>query len=565
MIVKYEELNSGKKELFSCPVSGRFTSFHFLQSLKTIFKLGASLKSSKLHLTVVAVIVALALSSCGKKPSATGVYLAEKFKEKSYRKFDTAAYNKVVAAELLHQKKMLVNYKLLSRYFEKKKLNDTAWVISLLENRKVDTLEFFLRKAAQHGISPDIFFVNKIDSLKKRLYKGKYDSLPQLYATLARLQVLSANAMISYASKIQFGCVDPAKIYSRYLIPVQRPTDSALLVTLDGNWADVLHKIQPKRKEYLALQKALDTCKNPSLKRKILVNMERYRWKVPADTDRFVFVNIPAFDLRVVDSGKTKLTMIVCVGEKREADYATKRANYLKSGNVEDKPKNHETPIMYGKINNIQLNPKWNIPHSIVQTEILAKSRANPNYLNRSSIKVYDKKGKVIDPFDIDWDSLSPGNIPYSFKQDPGDGNALGKFKFNFPNSSSIYLHDTPNKSAFKKDNRAVSHGCVRVADPLKLAEELVQNPRIYDNVRIETGYPPLDSLKMLRFEKKQQEQSENGHQTHWINLDNKWPLFIDYYTCMPSENGSLRVYNDVYEYDSVLLDSLKRFLVKGK
>ncbi|MNE85819.1 hypothetical protein D3C80_1828590 [compost metagenome] len=69
----------------------------------------------------------------------------------------------------------------------------------------------------------------------------------------------------------------------------------------------------------------------------------------------------------------------------------------------------------------------------------------------------------------------------------------------------------------------------------------------------------------MLRFEKKQQQQSENGHQTHWINLDNKWPLFIDYYTCMPSENGQLRIYNDVYEYDSVLLDSLKRFLVKGK
>ncbi|MNY30214.1 murein L,D-transpeptidase [compost metagenome] len=171
----------------------------------------------------------------------------------------------------------------------------------------------------------------------------------------------------------------------------------------------------------------------------------------------------------------------------------------------------------------------------------------------------------MVDPFDIDWDSLSPSNIPYSFKQDPGDGNALGKFKFNFPNGSSIYLHDTPNKSAFRKENRAVSHGCVRVADPLKLAQELVQNPRIYDNVRIETGYPPLDSLKMLRYEKKQQEQSESGHQTRWITLDNKWPLFIDYYTCMPSDNGTLRIYNDVYEYDSILLDSLKRFLVKGK
>ncbi|MCO4294192.1 L,D-transpeptidase family protein [Solitalea sp. MAHUQ-68] len=509
-------------------------------------------------------ILVFGLAGCGKKPSATGIYLSELFKDKTYKKFDTAVFNAAVQFELKQQRGKLFNQKVLKRFFEEKSKSDTAWFITLIKDHQIDSLESFFNQSYKHGIAPELFNAKKIDSLKQRFNQGKFDSLRQLYTLMARFQVLTANAYISYASKMQYGCIDPSKIYARYYIPVERPTDSSLFKMLSKqNWVDQLNAIQPKRAEYIFLQKALDTCSDIALRAKILLNMERYRWKIPADSGRFVRVNIPSFNLVVVDTGKVQLTMKVCVGEKREDDYAAKKEIYLKSKLVEDKPLNHETPIMFGKLNNIQLNPKWNIPHSIAQTEILAKSRANPYYLVSSGIRVYNKKGETVDPTEIDWDSVNPNNIPYNFKQDPGDGNALGKFKFNFPNKSSIYLHDTPNKSAFKKDNRAVSHGCIRVADPLTFAKVLIQSPRLFDEIRIETGLPPLDTLKMGRYERKLEHQQAVGRQTRWITIQNSWPLFIDYYTCVPDSNG-VKVYNDVYDYDNMLLDSLKRYLVKS-
>ncbi|WP_165784633.1 L,D-transpeptidase family protein [Solitalea longa] len=511
-------------------------------------------------------VLLLILSGCGKKPSATGVYLAELFKDKKYKEFDTAAFNVAVKKEVKQQQLKLFNSKVLKRFLNEKNANDTVWLISLMQRRHIDTLEKYLSQSYRHGIDPQLFNIDKIDSLKQLFYQGKFDSLPQLYKVIAQLQVLTANAFISYASKVKYGCVNPSQIYARYYIPVEKPTDSSLYAILNSeNWTALLQKIQPVRKEYLVLQNALDTCSNADLRAKIVLNMERYRWQIPVDSGRFVRVNIPSFYLVVVDSGKTQLSMKVCVGEKRVDDYDIKKAVYLKSHKVEDKPQNHETPIMYGKLNNIQLNPKWNIPHSIAQTEILAKSRANPYYLVSSGIRVYNKEGKPVDPTEVDWEGVNPNNIPYSFKQDPGDGNALGKFKFNFPNKSSIYLHDTPNKMAFKKDNRAVSHGCVRVADPLNFARVLIQSAKMYDEIRIETGFPPIDTLKMNRYERKLAHQQTVGRQTRWITIKNSWPLFIDYYTCVPDSNGTVKVYTDIYGYDSILLDSLKRFLVKSR
>ncbi|UKJ05764.1 L,D-transpeptidase family protein [Solitalea lacus] len=513
---------------------------------------------------VIVLLFVNGITGCGPKPSATGIYLSELFKDKKFKKFDTAAFNDTLRKELRYQRKNLVNYKLLSTFFNEQAKSDTAWFIALINNNQLDTLLHFVNKANEHGLSSQLFYPSKIDSLKKRFYQGKFDSLPQLYTLVAKLQIYTANALVSYSSKVKYGCVNPSKIYTRYYIPVKRPTDSILLSLLRSHdWGKILTDIQPKRIEYLILQKALDSCTNLYLRKKILVNMERYRWQIPSDSNQYIQVNIPAFSLKMVDSGKTVLTMDVCVGEKRVDDYAAKKEIYLKSGLIEDKPKNHETPIMYGLINNIQLNPKWNIPNSIAQTELLAKIRANPYYLVRSGIRVYNKQGQAVDPTEIDWDNVNPNNIPYRFKQDPGEGNALGKFKFNFSNKSSIYLHDTPNKSAFMKQNRAVSHGCIRVADPLNLAQHLVKNARMFDDIRMETGYPPIDTLRMKRFLEKQEMQSANGRQTRWMILNNKWPLYIDYYTCVPLDNGALKLYEDVYEYDEILLDSLKRFLKK--
>lgn len=114
--------------------------------------------------------------------------------------------------------------------------------------------------------------------------------------------------------------------------------------------------------------------------------------------------------------------------------------------------------------------------------------------MSNSNIKVYYKDKLIGEPDTINWNKYSRDKLPFKFKQGSGGGNALGKFKFIFDNSSSIYLHDTNNKNGFNLTNRAISHGCVRIEKPLEFAELLVKDSYTYDKLRAEVDLPPIDS-----------------------------------------------------------------------
>jgi murein L,D-transpeptidase YcbB/YkuD len=129
-------------------------------------------------------------------------------------------------------------------------------------------------------------------------------------------------------------------------------------------------------------------------------------------------------------------------------------------------------------------------------------ARKDPYYLSNSNIKVYYKGKPVTDPDTIQWNKYAREKLPFTFKQGSGEGNALGKFKFIFDNSSSIYLHDTNNKYGFKLANRAISHGCVRIEEPLKFAELMVKDKYQYDQLRMEVSLPPIDSNRNKQYQK---------------------------------------------------------------
>ncbi|MBZ0199782.1 MAG: L,D-transpeptidase family protein, partial [Ignavibacteriaceae bacterium] len=222
---------------------------------------------------------------------------------------------------------------------------------------------------------------------------------------------------------------------------------------------------------------------------KIKVSLERFRWIDYSDTAKYILVNIPDFKLYAIENGNEKYNIKICTGRKRYASYEKQYLYYKRSKRWQHKPEDWETPSMYGQISYLVLNPTWTVPPSIMREEISAKIRKDSTYLLTANFKVY-RDGTEIDPSEVTLQDFSKANIPYNIVQGPGAGNALGKIKFMFVNPFGIYLHDTPTRAPFGYQNRAVSHGCMRVEKPLQLAEYILQNNSKWniDYLKLEIG-----------------------------------------------------------------------------
>jgi len=170
-------------------------------------------------------------------------------------------------------------------------------------------------------------------------------------------------------------------------------------------------------------------------------------------------------------------------------------------------------------------NPSWNLPPGIIRNEMLPKLINDPYALDRQGIDVV-RNGRIIDPGTVNW---SRGTQGYSFRQPPGERNALGRMKFMFPNKHSVYLHDTPSRSLFARDRRAFSHGCVRVFEPLKFAEALFQLGMPND------PWPEGRISKLL------------GGNEKYVNLKQHFPVHLVYFTSYVDGQGQLVNREDIY------------------
>jgi murein L,D-transpeptidase YcbB/YkuD len=226
----------------------------------------------------------------------------------------------------------------------------------------------------------------------------------------------------------------------------------------------------------------------------IIVNMERCRWiSSPLTKSKdFVFINIPAFQLRYFENGEPVLESKVVVGKIM-----------------------NKTVVFSADMTHIVFSPYWNIPKNILTKEVLPAIARNPNYLHENNMEWHE------------------GGI----RQRPGLKNALGVVKFVFPNSNSIYLHDTPAKGLFNEENRAFSHGCIRIEDPKKLAHLILKNDPNWTFEKIE------DAMK--------------GKEEKWYALPKKIPVYIGYFTAWVTKNGDLNCYEDIYQRDEKLATML--------
>lgn len=275
--------------------------------------------------------------------------------------------------------------------------------------------------------------------------------------------------------------------------------------------------------------------------RKLKLNLERLRWFVWHDNKNGILINIPAFKLYKIKNGKVELQMKVCVGKKKEAYYDTKYKKYLLSNDINDKPKNNQTPFLNSKIHTIVINPFWNVPKSIIR-EMFHK--LDSGYMEKRKYTVYFADTNLRQN---NIDSCTPNKINFRLVQKSGYSNALGFVKFLFQNSYSVYLHDTPSKHAFSNDYRAVSHGCIRLEKPFQLANLLLRNN---------------NKEKINKINNKiKKEEFEN----YYIGLTNFENLEINYFTCFPDSSDKIIFYSDVYFKDNELEKLISKFKKNSK
>jgi murein L,D-transpeptidase YcbB/YkuD len=189
------------------------------------------------------------------------------------------------------------------------------------------------------------------------------------------------------------------------------------------------------------------------------------------------------------------------------------------------------TPMFRSDINYLVLNPTWTVPPGIIRNDILPDARRDPSSITRRGLKVLDGSGTEVDPASIDWSKYKSGNIPYTLRQEPGPKNALGRVKIMFPNSYSVYLHDTPSQTKFEEADRAFSSGCVRIERPLELAELLLASPATWNAATIG---------KVV----------DAGH-TQNITLPYKVPVLLAYWTAWVDPEGRVNFRRDVYGQDT--------------
>ena len=241
----------------------------------------------------------------------------------------------------------------------------------------------------------------------------------------------------------------------------------------------------------------------------VALNMQRLRL-LPDKVETGIMVNIPNYSLVYYLKGHEALQSRVIVGRP-----------------------DRKTPLMNSALNNVVVNPPWNVPQSLARKDILPKVRQDPGYLDRLGYSIFrgwSNDAEVVDPWQVDWSMITENNLPFRFQQKPGQNNALGRYKFNMPNSESIYLHDTPNHNLFRREARALSSGCVRVNKASELADMLLQDVG-WNSSRISSAL-------------------EQGN-TKFISIRQNVPVMLYYLTAFSEADGSLAFRTDIYNYDS--------------
>jgi murein L,D-transpeptidase YcbB/YkuD len=251
--------------------------------------------------------------------------------------------------------------------------------------------------------------------------------------------------------------------------------------------------------------------------RQMVLNLERRRWMADDPGDRYVFVNLADFELKVVHAPKTVFDTRVVVG----APY-------------------NRTPAFSAEMTYLEINPYWNVPPSIARDELLPAIKNDPGYLAANGFELlsdWNDGAPALDPRAIDWSRINAEEFAWRLRQRPGEGNALGRIKFMFPNTFNVYLHDTPARHLFERAERSFSHGCIRVEQPEAFGAVVLAGQDDWSLERIKGAI--ASGERMI------------------VPLQQPLPVHIAYLTAFVNKDGSVHFRNDVYGRDALLAQAL--------
>jgi murein L,D-transpeptidase YcbB/YkuD len=335
----------------------------------------------------------------------------------------------------------------------------------------------------------------------RRVKRGARD--PRVVTVRKRLEVLG------------FGASLPPHVFSADGLAGRTSQTARPVDYLDEDLADALRRFQQRND--LKITGAIDNqtirmLNGRSAKRdetRLILNLERLRW-LPDDLGpRHIFVNQAAFEMTVNDGVREVWRTNVIVGRPET-----------------------QTSVFNDEMETVVFNPAWGVPPSIISNEMLPILRRDPGYLDRLGYTVVNKRGRRVKSSSIRWSSYGE-RPPFSVMQPPGEDNALGEVKFLFPNSHNIYMHDTPSRRLFSRPQRAFSHGCVRVENPRRLAEIV------------------------LDWNGGEVEKAITSRRSRSVGLKTHIPVYLSYFTAWPNATGKIQHLRDIYGRDRVMEQAL--------
>lgn len=383
-----------------------------------------------------------------------------------------------------------------------------------------------LAQAPAHGLRPADYGSNRLGALRDSL--AQPGTPAQRGQQLARYDVYLSDAVLRFMRDLSRGRLRRYTVSARERAagPAGQPAARLHAGLARHAVPAAMLAGQPANREYRQLQQALaqwltrptapdSAAQHEARYAQMAVNQERWRWEaLPAADSDYVLVNLPACELLVVAHDSVLRRHRVVVGKPTTP-----------------------TPTLSSRIDHFTLAPDWHVPRSIAVKEMLPHLRRDPGYLARNNYALYGGRGQLLDPGGINWALVSAQNFAYTVRQSAGCDNALGNIVFRFANPYSVYVHDTPMRQVFAQPYRALSHGCIRLEQPMQLAAYLLRR-----------GGQPVQLPT----------EAECARQPRPRDVPLRRPiaLFVRYATCT-AEGGHLRFLPDLYHRDETIRQGL--------
>ena len=395
---------------------------------------------------------------------------------------------------------------------------DSAWIKSQKETGPTWEAMLMIDCVLQFGLShadyhPDELLYARLHAI---LEQPNRVSLNQK----ARFDIMLTDAMITFINHLHYGKLNPEYAAGKIDAGISGfSAENTLLAGLQQNTlAKVMLNVQPKSKEYADLQNYMHLLKGQYLDdcyeipeaevRKVAINMERLRWAA-IDEPYYIHINIPSYTLKFYQKDSVYQFKVI-VGKAATP-----------------------TPTLHSAISYFTTAPEWNVPKSIMIKEMLPRALRDIGYLDNNHLAIYDLKGNYVQPSAANLKRVKQDPSNYHMQQSSGCDNSLGVIVFRFANPFDIYLHDTPEKNLFKQNDRAFSHGCIRVEQAEKLASLLLK----YDSA--------ADKINVVS-------HTIAAYQTKTFVLNKPMPIKITYITG-EMRNGVFTTYKDIYNLDKSL------------